>query len=132
MERQNSEMSYYADDEDGKQKKYTRRGKLNFSSFVSKFAFHCDLVKYIYIYINGFSLETNSSASVLFCITKFKYIRNLSNDLVVRLLLVLFHLMRSHYCESLEGHLCGKILKGSRLNVFVLLYRYGQLLFVFG
>ena len=27
VDRQNSEMSYHADDEDGKHKKYTRRGK---------------------------------------------------------------------------------------------------------
>lgn len=28
VDRQNSEISYYADDEDGTHKKYTRRGKL--------------------------------------------------------------------------------------------------------
>lgn len=28
VERQNSEMSYYADDEDGNRKKYTKRGDI--------------------------------------------------------------------------------------------------------
>lgn len=39
VERQNSEISYYADDEDANRKKYTRRGELNLY-FVIELPFH--------------------------------------------------------------------------------------------
>ena len=46
VDRQNSEISYYADDEDGKHKKYTRRGK---SSELDHGFFLSDLVNTICI-----------------------------------------------------------------------------------
>lgn len=42
VDRQNSEISYYADDEDGNRKKYSRRGKLERPWFMKPFCILID------------------------------------------------------------------------------------------